>query len=130
MRVHPVVEIEKHILNRHVVRNFVQYFNKTYYNASSDVANVVCHKLHHVHGDMVLFTVLCAIRTQLRSRWCFYCTLLFVQFFPSKASSCGKHHMGALSWLNAETHERVPITIFGILVRCSTHGCFFAILNY
>ena len=30
--------------------------------------------------------------------------LLFVQFFASRASSCCKHDMGALLWLNANIH--------------------------
>ena len=35
------------------------------------------HELHHVHGDMVLFRVLCVIRTRLGSHWWFRCTLLW-----------------------------------------------------
>ena len=62
------------------------------------------HELHHAHGDMVPFRVLCAIRTQLRSCWWFRCTL----FFASRASSHYEHDMGSLSWLNAETLKRAP----------------------
>ena len=51
------------------------------------------------------------------------CTLLFVQLFASSASSHCKHDMGALLWLNAETLERAPTSLFGRLVRCSAHGC-------
>ena len=67
------------------------------------------------HGDIVPFRVLCAVRTRLRSRWWFRCTLLFVRLFASKASSSGKHDMGALSWLNVETLERAPTPLFGRL---------------
>ena len=87
-------------------------------------------ELHHAHGDVVPFRVLCAVRTRLQSRWWFHCTLLFVQLFASRASSRCKQDMGALSWFNAETPERVPTPLFGRLVRCSTHGPFFARLRY
>ena len=43
-----------------------------------------------------------------------------------EGSSLCKHDVGALSWLNAETVERVPTPLFGRLVRCSAHGPFFA----
>ena len=87
-------------------------------------------ELHHAHGDVVPFRVLCAVRTRLRSRWWFRCTLLFVQLVASRASSRCKQDMGALSWFNAETPERAPIPLFGRLVRCSAHGPFFARLRY
>ena len=35
-----------------------------------------------------------------------------------------------LSWLNAETLERAPTSIFGRLVKCSTHGHSFTRLRY
>ena len=41
-----------------------------------------------------------------------------------------EHDMGALSWLDAETLERVPIALFDRLVRCSTHGHSFVRLWY
>ena len=50
--------------------------------------------------------------------------------FASRASSRCKHDMGALSSLNAETVEKTPTPLFGILVRCSAHGPFFARLRY
>ena len=62
------------------------------------------HELHHSHCDMVSFRVLCAVRTRRRSRWWFHCTLLFVQLFASRMSI----DMGAHSWLNVWTLERVP----------------------
>ena len=40
--------------------------------------------------------------------------LLFVQIFASRALSHCKHDMGALSWLNAETLERVPTMLSGM----------------
>ena len=50
--------------------------------------------------------------------------------FASRASNHWKHDMGALSWLNAETHKRVPTPLFGRLVRCSAHGHSFVTLWY
>ena len=78
-------------------------------------------ELHHAHSDMVSFTVLCAIRICLCSKW-FHCTLLFVQLFALRASSLYKHNMGALSRLSVEKLERVPTLRFGRFVRCSAHG--------
>ena len=46
--------------------------------------------------------------------------LYVVKLFASRASSSCKHDMGALSWLNAETLERVHF--LGRFVRCSAHG--------
>ena len=47
--------------------------------------------------------------------WQLRCTLLLVQIFALKASSyC---NMGALSWLNPETLERMLIPLSGRLVR-------------
>ena len=37
--------------------------------------------------------------------------------FASRALIHGKHDVGALSWLNAETLKRVPTSLFGRLVR-------------
>ena len=54
----------------------------------------------------------------------------FVSNFASRASSRCKHDVGTLSWLNAETVKRAPTPLFGRLVRCSTHGPFFARLWY
>ena len=48
-----------------------------------------------------------------------YCLSIF---FASEASSHCKHDMGALSWLNLETLERVPSPVYGTLVRCSPRG--------
>ena len=47
----------------------------------------------HAHGDMVVFRVLCAIRTSMTLK-----PFLFVQLFASKASCRCKHDMGVLSW--------------------------------
>ena len=53
--------------------------------------------------------------------------LLYITACQLFASSRYKHDMGALSWLNGETFERVPATpLFGRLVSCSSHGCSFA----
>ena len=41
---------------------------------------------------------------------------------PLRASSHCKHDMGTLSWLNVEALKRVPTSLFGGLVWCSTHG--------
>jgi len=69
-----------------------------------DVGNAVhtANCMHHAHCDMVLFRVLCAVRTRLRSQWWFHCTLSFT----SRGSNRLKH-MGTLSWLNPETLQRV-----------------------
>jgi len=45
----------------------------------TDVANVVhttSFTMLSAHGDMVLFRVLCAVRTRLRGRWWFRCTYM------------------------------------------------------
>ena len=82
-----------------------------------DEGNLVhmCCKLPHAHC-VQLFRVLCAVRTRLWSQWWFHV------FICSRASNHGKHDMGALSMLNAETLKRVPSPLFGRLVRCSAHG--------
>ena len=46
----------------------------------------------HCHGDMVLFRVLCAVRTLFWSHWWFRCTIIFVQIFAHRASNCLKHN--------------------------------------
>ena len=54
-----------------------------------------------------------------------------VQLSASRASSHCKYDMGSLSWLNAETVERAPISLLiGRLVTYSTHGPFFGRLWY
>ena len=45
-----------------------------------------------------------------------------LQLFALRASSCCKHDMVALSWLNAETLKKTPTALLGRLIRCSTHG--------
>ena len=56
--------------------------------------------------------------------------VIVVQLFALGASSHCKRDMGALSWLNAKTFERVPTPFFGRLVRCSAHGHSFVRLRY
>ena len=73
--------------------------------------------------------VLCSIRTWLWSRWQLGCMLSFVKLFTSKASSCCKYDMDALSWLNSDTLERAPTPLFSGLVRCSAYECSFTRLN-
>ena len=104
----------------------------------------VHHELHRAHCELVLFRVLCAVRTRLWSQWWFYCTLLFVlliaQLFALRASNHWKHgyckkwmvgrpDMGAFLFLNAETLKRVPTPLFGRLVRCSANWPSFARLR-
>ena len=48
-------------------------------------------------GDVMLFRVLCAVRTWLRNYWQLHYMLLLVQLFASSASSHCKHDMGTLS---------------------------------
>ena len=62
--------------------------------------------------------------TSCHSEWWFRCTLFCVQLFASRVSSCCKHDVGALSWLNAETVKKAPTPLFGRLVRCSAHEPF------
>ena len=45
-------------------------------------------------AHMVLFRVLCAVRTCNQSRWWLRCMLLFVQLFASRALICCKHDVG------------------------------------
>ena len=47
-----------------------------------------------------------------------------------RASRHCKHDMDTLSWLNVPTLEIVPTSLFGSLVRCSTHGHSFARVWY
>ena len=56
--------------------------------------------------------------------------VICVQLFVLRASSRCKQDVGALSWLNAETVERVLTPVFGSLVRCSAHRSFFGRLRY
>ena len=99
--------------------------------AYTDVANVVSTASYTMFTitQVVRFRVLCAVWTRLWSCWWFRCTLFCVQLFASRALSHCKHDMGALSCLNAETIERAPTPLFGRLVRCSTHGRSFGILQ-
>ena len=62
--------------------------------------------------------VLCSIRTWLWSCWQLGCTLLFVKLFTSKALSCCKYEMDALSWLNSDTLERAPSLFWTCKVLC------------
>ena len=70
------------------------------------------NKLHNVHGDMVPFRVLCAVRTRLWSCWWFCCTWLFFQLFALRASSHCKYDMGTLS----QNPWKSACPIFGRLV--------------
>ena len=76
---------------------------------------------------LVPFRVSHAVRTWLWSCPWLCCTLFFVELFASRALSCCKHNMGALSWLNAETLERAPTPLFD---RCCAHGHSFLRLRY
>ena len=49
-------------------------------------------------------------------------TMYVVKLFASRASSCYKHDIGTLSWLNLETLKRALTPLFTRTVRCSTHG--------
>ena len=84
----------------------------------------VCSPSHHA------IRVLCAVMTRLWRHWWFCCTLFCVRLFALRASSHCKHDVGALSWLNAKTVERVPTLLFDRLVRCSAHGRSFERLWY
>ena len=64
---------------------------------------------------------------------------VIVQLFALGVPSRCKHDMGALSWLNTETLERVPTPFFDKLVKCSAHGycfmrlhgvCFISVRSY
>ena len=69
-------------------------------------------ELHYAHCHIMPFRVLCAVTAQLWSCWWFRCT---GQLFALRASSHCKHDVGALSWWNTETVERVPTPLFGRL---------------
>ena len=56
-------------------------------------------KLHHAHGDVVPS----GLDFEAAGG-----SVVRVQLFASRASSCCKQDMGALSWLNVETPERAP----------------------
>ena len=82
---------------------------------------------------MVLFRVLCAIRTRLQSCWWFCCPWLLSNYLfwrHQVAINMTWHQDGRTFVVKCETHERVPILLFGRLVRCSAHGRSFARLRY
>ena len=84
----------------------------------------IAHDTHHISYTMLTVTwcrsecCMCAIRTPLQSHWRFRCTLLSVQLFASRASSCCKHDMGALSWLNVKTLKRAPTSLPSLADLC------------
>ena len=78
--------------------------------------------------SIVPFRVLCVGRQDSTSKP--LVIPLYVILYSLRASSCCKHDVGTLSWLNAETVERAPTPLFGRLLRCSAHGPFFGRLRY
>ena len=84
-------------------------------------------------ADVVLFRVLCVVRTLLQIRWWLHCALLFAQLFASRASNCCKHDMGAFLWLksiNTRKRAHPPLWQTGKVLRqwvlfCETkvHAC-------
>ena len=84
----------------------------------------LCSLSHHA-----VWSVVCCQDSTLKplviSLYVILCAIICFE-----GSSCCKHDVGALSWLNAETVERAPTPHFGRLVKCSTHGPFFTRLWY
>ena len=75
------IEFEKHTLKGYIciseLRIIIPKVTITYLSIDGCRYCSVHRELHHAHCDMMLFRVLCVIRTQLRSQWWFLCTLLF-----------------------------------------------------
>ena len=76
-------------------------------------------ELHHTHNKMVPFRVF-ACHQDSTSK--LLVVPLYVIIYAIMASSHWKHDIGALSWLNVETFERVLTPLLGRLVRCSALG--------